>query len=130
MAGWYRFVHAEQKNYEVINIPEFYGEFLDFSEGTADVPECECFKRLQVGRLLLFGKRIPSEWIREVMNGDDPGHPLDGREDYLRDIPNAPEKQVQLVRRGLEWWELLGKARWSYGETNRREESAFSSVEQ
>jgi hypothetical protein len=125
VAGWYRFVHAEQKNYEVINIPEFYGEFLDFSERHADIPDSESFKRLQVGRLLLFGKRIPSEWIRADANGSDQNEdPVHGREGYLREIPNAPEKQVQIVRRGLEWWESCGKARWSYTERIRAEAPA------
>lgn len=96
-AGYYRFVHP-MKSAAAIDesqsaiIHEFYGEFSDPTREESTTS----------GKLVLCGHRITKEWTR-----------IGNSNDAVRNLPDDPQGQQEIIRKGLEWWRQEGRKRWS-----------------
>ena len=121
IAGWYRFVIDPKKDDpKDVRIEQFYGEFVEYKElekSTTKEPEKSMPKaddaspfEYQVGRLVLYGRKLPSKGLKHYKKTSESPE----EDDFLDDFPNAPKDQIALIRDCLKWWDEEGKRNWQY----------------
>ncbi len=116
IAGWYRFIQeAKQKKVGETRFDRFYGEFVEYQ----DAPEIKSSTtapssfKYKVGRLVLFGIRVPPEW-RNGISEFGRGQGSD-TVSHLTEFPDTPQDQILLICRCLDWWNQFGMGTWQYG---------------
>lgn len=123
IAGWYRFIKDHQEEFGDIRIQTFRGEFAEYTP--AGAPSSFTYK---VGRLLLYGQKVPKSWLKNYSSDLQSEHPKELKtnnlkaEGFLDDFPNADKDKIDLIEAGLRWWNKEGKKNWQYGEINTEEE--------